>query len=30
MGKVLLIEDDTEIRLALVRALSERGHVVRS
>lgn len=30
MGKVLLIEDDTEIRLALVRALRERGYTVRS
>ncbi|MGH3662772.1 MAG: response regulator, partial [Micromonosporaceae bacterium] len=30
MGKVLLIEDDTDIRIALVRALSGRGHVVRS
>ena len=30
MGKVLLIEDDTEIRLALVRALSERDYTVRS
>src|SRR6266508_1926452 len=30
MGKVLLIEDDTEIRLALVRALSDRDYTVRS
>ncbi|MGH3734496.1 MAG: response regulator transcription factor [Micromonosporaceae bacterium] len=30
MGKVLLIEDDTEIRLALVRALGERDYTVRS
>ena len=30
MGKVLLIEDDTEIRLALVRALTQRDYTVRS
>jgi DNA-binding response OmpR family regulator len=30
MGRVLLIEDDVDIRLALVRALTEDGYIVRS
>ncbi|GAA1387973.1 response regulator transcription factor [Catellatospora chokoriensis] len=30
MAQLLLVEDDAEIRRALIRALSERGHVVAS
>ncbi len=30
MSRVLLVEDDAEIRVALVRALSDRGHGVRA
>ncbi len=30
MSRVLLVEDDAEIRIALVRALSDRGHAVRA
>ncbi|MEN3305603.1 MAG: hypothetical protein V7603_1805 [Micromonosporaceae bacterium] len=30
MAQVLLVEDDPEIRRALIRSLSERGHVVAS